>query len=226
MITTVSFLSSQTPPDKKLQYNKQFGLFTQTTKIVYPDANIIRLFGDGAGSGRIDWIRGFIEVRKAIAGPMLMIDSDCVFVKPIDDLFEKDFDVGILYRYNWTVGKHRQDYNTGVVYFSGRRHDKEIEFLNQWLDECRKYEKDEPWYYDQIALYKIVGDPPETRTKDGYHFIEPYTAAQRDGFLFLDVFEWGCPIIWKIADRARIIHYNHFIRLKEGENDTLQESPA
>lgn len=41
-------------------------------------------------------------------GPVVIIDSDCIVKKPIDDLFEKDFTLGAIYRGSCanSMGKH------------------------------------------------------------------------------------------------------------------------
>lgn len=90
-------------------------------------------FGDGIHSD--NWIKAVVSktyfLRQLLINenvePIIMIDSDCMFIRDISDLVNVEYDMQIC---------HRENNSTPLLgsYVSFNDRDKSINFLNKWID--------------------------------------------------------------------------------------------
>lgn len=83
--------------------------------------------------------------------PIVMIDSDCMFIKDISDLINTDYDLQIC---------HRQNPQTPLLgsYVSFNNKDKCMSFLDKWIDRIPQIET--PWK-ESPALSQIYSENKE-----------------------------------------------------------------
>jgi len=109
-------------------------------KILPTDFNL-----DFTGIHSENWVRAVVAktyfIRKLLieqeSGPVVMIDSDCMFIDDISGLVDTDYDMQICYR-----GEHSRGQLLGS-YVSFNDKEKSIQFLNEWIDEIPHIET--PW---------------------------------------------------------------------------------
>ncbi len=89
----------------------------------------------GGGIHSENWIKAVVSktycLRKLLINesvePVVMIDSDCMFIRDISDLIDTKYDMQICYRNN-----HPTPLLGSYVSFNNR--EKSINFLNKWID--------------------------------------------------------------------------------------------
>jgi len=120
-------------------------------------------------------------ISKAIAiRPIILTDCDAALIKPLDHLFETDWDIAAAFRLAQRNGCGRQDYGSGFVALNNRRATVIKKFWIEWTyriafwQQCKM--KPAPrsltdegwfnsWFADQSALNHIIlpegnrGDP-------------------------------------------------------------------
>ena len=154
------------------------------------------------------------DFLKDTSGPVFLLDCDCVLFEPID--LEMNFDVGVMYRYDWPQGQYRHDVLGGNLLFTGRDRAKEIKFLTDWLKKSYEILQHDDWFYTQNALNELVGKAPNPRTTAEYIALKPYpTQIVNRGLdiAFLDGLMWSCCMMDKMP-QCKIIHYNHALKAR------------
>ena len=128
-------------------------------------------------------------ISKAIAmRPIILTDCDAALIKPLDHLFETDWDIAAAFRFAQRNGCGRQDYGSGFIALNNRRPTLIKKFWIEWTcmiafwQQCK--EKPSPqslldegwldsWFSDQSALNHVIlpegnRDDPE---RDSYKII-------------------------------------------------------
>lgn len=113
--------------------------------------------------------------------PSAFVDSDIVFNQPLDEVFERPFDVGLTYRMDGFCRIEGQviniPVNGGVMFFQPDRRTAALAYYKRALDaHLKQPEKYFAWGGNQIALLDAVGreaffarDADDT-TIDGTHY--------------------------------------------------------
>jgi len=215
----VNYISNNTPSELLEDYHRQHRIFVTSALIKQRDGIASLIKGDVKKAFFVEGLELLKEAKKKYDCPVMYLDNDCILMEPVDELFEYDFDVAVVYRYKWEAHGGRQDCLGGFLYFSQKRPEVEDIFLEKLIKKTQKWYSKEiesgskPWYYDQLAINDLVGSPPIERTKDEYEFALPYSPCIKDvegvKVLFLSANEWACPMSVNLTEKVRIIHYNH-----------------
>lgn len=126
-------------------------------------------------------------IAKAInQRPVVVLDCDNGLERPIDHLFEMDWDIGVVFRYAQTKEWGRQDYCSGLIALNNKRPALIKKFWIEWTyktafwKQCDTEEfpqtlRDDgwlvSWYADQSSLNQIIlpggnqGEPEEDSYK-------------------------------------------------------------
>ena len=236
----VNYISSDSILHKYNNYRKQHFLFASSIRYVDPESTCVLIKGVRKEDRFVEGLENVRKRKKLFTDPLVYVDNDCVLVNKIDWLFDKyDFDVGVIYRYNWETEMGYQDCLGGFLYFSQKRPDVEDMFLDKLIIRTKERFQEEfdngidPWYYDQLAINDIVGRPPKERTKKQYNYSLPYKPQLKevDGvkILFLSANQWACPMTYYPPKKIYMYHYNHriwpeinpYIESKGEKSDTL-----
>ena len=84
--------------------------------------------------------------------PTVIFSPDALILKPLEEVFEKDFDVAFTDRKNpkWPI-------NNGVIYLKPERKQALAAFWQKALDVCKSYPVEtQDWYGDQQALHDVL----------------------------------------------------------------------
>uniref|UniRef100_A0A6M3L5W0 Nucleotide-diphospho-sugar transferase domain-containing protein n=1 Tax=viral metagenome TaxID=1070528 RepID=A0A6M3L5W0_9ZZZZ len=163
------------------------------------------------------------DIRIAYNLPIIYLDCDCVIMQEINVFNEYDFDAGVVYRYEWDKDGGSQACLGGFLFLSGRRKDKELQFLDNLIkrtEDFYRWEKEfrKPWWYDQMAVNALVGKPSRERRKEHYYYALPYEPCPKDvdgiRVMFFSANEWACARAYYTPSKVKIIHYNHTIWLE------------
>lgn len=217
MIAFVNYVSRDTPPIDAKKYSSQHLLFHSSVNYNQPGAHVHTLTGNAGDDRFVEALTMLRDFREKLIVPLLYLDNDCVLMSPVDDLFELDFDVGVVYRYEWENDCGPQRCLGGFLFFSGQRLEVELQFLDNLIVKTKEYyAKDKTkWFYDQQAISDFVGAPSRVRLKDHYHYAMPYDPCLKtiDGanFLFLSANQWACPKSYFVPSKIYLYHYNHHL---------------
>ena len=158
---------------------------------------------------------------------MFYLDMDCILYRSPKFILKTDFDVGVIYRFNWKQDLGRHDCLGGFLLFPNRRPDVENQFLERLIEKTTEwYEKElsmgqSPWFYDQYAINDLVGQPLKLRTKEEYYIGQDWEPQIKkvDGvrILFLSANVWASPMTIIPRQDLVLIHYNHTLWPKIGE---------
>lgn len=77
-------------------------------------------------------------------GPVVILDSDCLVKAPIDDLFEKDFDIAAIHRGNCVNSMGKQDFLGCFIGFNPRDPNFVRKLWTGWMNQTFKYLNKEP----------------------------------------------------------------------------------
>ena len=220
MILFVNYINDKSPPEQLSKYRIQHRLFTTSVLVKQPGGVASLMTTDGPVMF-VEALQRLREIKLNYKCPVVYLDNDCVMMNPIDDLFECDFDVAVVYRYRWEEHNGRQDCLGGFLFFSQKNKDVEDRFLASLISKTQEwYDKElemgrEPWFYDQLAINDLVGSPNKERNRIGYDLSMPFESQIKNvgdaKILFLSANEWACPLTINLPEKVRIIHYNHAI---------------
>ena len=226
MVVFANYVSFNTPKDALTEYMNRHLLFHSTVRYNQPGSMVYLLKGKADTDRFIEGLNLLKEFRKVQHGPALYLDTDCVLMNPVDELFEYDFDVAVIYRYEQVTGHGNQRCLGGFLFFSGCRLDKELQFLDNLILKTEEhYAVDETkWWYDQTAVSDYVGAPPVPRIQFDYHHATPYEPCVKivDGVkvLFLSANVWACPRAFYVPPKIIMYHYNHQLWPGAGSRST------
>lgn len=224
MLIFANYMSSNTPKEVLTKYTNQHLLFHSTVRYNQPEAYVCLLRGSAGTDRFIEGLNLLKDFRETHQEPTLYMDNDCILMNPVDELFEYDFDVAVIYRYEHTNQHGPQRCLGGFLFFSGRRFDKERQFLDNLILKTEEHyvaDKTE-WWYDQTAVSSYVGAPSVQRQQFEYHYAIPYEPCVKivDGVkvLFLSANVWACPRAFYVPPKIILYHYNHHLWLKRNED--------
>lgn len=83
--------------------------------------------------------------------PVVMLDIDCMVMRPLDDIFEEPFDILLTYRAN-----EASPIQNGAMYFNAGAKQAALRFLDSAYALCKEH-----WGGDQEAISKAVAPVPD-----------------------------------------------------------------
>jgi len=72
-------------------------------------------------------------------GPVVVLDADCIVMKPIDDLFEKNFAIAAIHRGKCTNSSGRQDFLGSLIGFSPACPNLVRKLWQSWIADTWNY---------------------------------------------------------------------------------------
>jgi len=152
----LNYLSMNSPKDALLEYKRQHRLFVTSALYIQRNAIVTSMTGVRGDDRFIEALETLKEHKNKYNYPTMYLDSDCVLMNPIDDLFDNyDFDVGVVYRYHWIKDKndimrhlgkkvYRQstgnhDCLGGFLFFPQKRKDAEEYFLDKLIKKTEEH---------------------------------------------------------------------------------------
>ena len=167
--------------------------------------------------------------------PIILTDCDAALIKPLDHLFETDWDIAAAFRFAQRNGCGRQDYGSGFVALNNRRPALIKEFWIEWTyriafwQRCK--ERSSPqglidegwldsWFSDQSALNHIIlpegnrGDPEY----DSYKII-PGMIYETGSYKILPLERRVYAALPKDSKDAYMIQYKGRAKAKRGYSD-------
>ena len=216
----VCYLSKDCPDE----YYKRRRLLAASIRYKQPTGYLHSLDGNRQERCFLEGIEFLRSALPHLKLPIYYLDADCILMEPIDFIFkEYDFDIGVIYRYKWNLNGFNNDLLGGFYLLPPERRDQQVLFFDKLIKEAGKLSEKENWWYDQQALYNILGPPDIERKKNGYYYpklLKPQVCF-RDGLkiLYLDACQWACPMHYFPPEKIYMYHYNHSIWYKRIEKE-------
>lgn len=170
-----NILLNLTAGNREFDHMEMIGTMFKSARLFHPRCKCIILSDqktDFSGIEGVDVILRYdIDPRKLILSRLIaqiaflktcdvisdvvFLDSDIIVNSNLENVFEKDFDVALTYRES---KKRNMPINGGVLFVSGRRKEKVLEFFEMvysiYID---KYAHHDVWWGDQLALMDALG---------------------------------------------------------------------
>jgi len=161
--------------------------------------------------------------REINTRPIVMLDCDNELKKPINHLFEADFDIATVFRFAQMRTSGRQDYCGGLIALNNKRPDIIRKFWIEWINKTALWEEKDlerfpdslrfdgwnrSWLGVQSCLNQILlpecnqGDPEKDE-----HKISPGDIYETNGYKVMPLDRRVYGALPRDSEDACVIHY-------------------